>query len=488
MAALVNRSSSGGARLAVFTALLVLAVSACRETSGPRSPGLHIIAGAGVRDSINKTLASPLTVLLLDENGHPLGNAAVRFETVTRTSDGFGYRVYVNGRKTYGLVDTSYTDQSGLASTYIRFNGEAGEAKVTITVPVLGYRDTARYTITPGEPVAIVLKPRDSVTYVGNGYTLSGTVVDVGGNSRSEPLTFSVRSGPASIDANTGALEGLAIGRAVILATGAGKTDSAMVTIAPQGQLALERFYAGNGSPEGIVVTGVDGAGYRTIAPGINNEQTPQGLSWLPDGSAIVLTRGVRVRLLAPDGTERTVVEMAGGTIGARPTRDGQQIYFGYLGSDIDAPGLYRVNVDGSNLQPLGPSASVTSASPSPDGRFVAYVTYGSVHIFEVAAGQDRTTPGAVIALGANQAAWSPNADLIAVSVEPNISLLHSDGSLARPLASGFYSVHWIDWSPDGRWIAVSAAGPTVTLIDTQTGEQLRLTDLLSHGEAAWRP
>ena len=59
----------------------------------------------------------------------------------------------------------------------------------------------ARYTVLAGAGDHVVLTPSDSAVYVGDGYRLSGYLVDRGGNKlASGPLTFSIASGGATID------------------------------------------------------------------------------------------------------------------------------------------------------------------------------------------------------------------------------------------------------------------------------------------------
>jgi Tol biopolymer transport system component len=177
-----------------------------------------------------------------------------------------------------------------------------------------------------------------------------------------------------------------------------------------------------------------------------------------------------------------------GTMIGARVSSDGQLVYFGYSGTNTEAAGLYRVNIDGSGFQHLSTPGYVQSASPSPDGRFVVYTSEGRIFVFDNGTNTDRIYPtgGGYLILGSH-AVWAPNDDnLIAVSTEPGISLLRNDGAVIRTIDTSLRNVQWMDWSSDGRWLAVSAFGPPVTLIDTQSGLHIPLGNLASHGDAAW--
>jgi Tol biopolymer transport system component len=474
--------------VALRSCALIWAAIACHDASGPRTPGIHFLAGAAGSDTIYSRLATPLRVVVLDANGDPLTGAIVRFEAIT-PAPATGYRVFVGPSGLNYPLDTAHADSRGRAETFIKFSYEVGPGEVMVSVPELGYRDTARYTITPGSAAHVVVTPHDSVVYAGRGYTLHGTVVDVAGNARADKVTFAKVVGPFSIDATTGAIAASDLGRGFITASGGGKVDTAWVSVVPQGgQLAAQAYFAGNGGPIGLALTSLDGSDYHRIAPGIDNEFAGEhGLSWLPNGTGLILTRGTRLQLLSLDGTERTIVEPMGTMIGARVSSDGQWIYFGYSGTNTELAGLYHVNIDGTGFQRLSTPGYVRSASPSPDGRFVVYTSEGRIFVFDNGTNADRRYPNGYLTLGSH-AVWAPNdSDLIAASTEPGIVLMRSDGTVVRTVDTSVRNVQWMDWSSDGRWLAVSAFGPPVTLIDTQSGMHIPLGNLASHGDAAWR-
>lgn len=113
---------------------------------------------------------------------------------------------------------------------------------------------------------------------------------------------------------------------------------------------------------------------------------------------------------------------------------------------------LFTVNPDSSRAQPL--RAIGDSASFSPDGEQIAFVTglpsaVGKVYV----ARRDGTNRRRVFT-GAYDAAWSPDGSMLAVvTLEWSIKLLTTNGRLVDGLAPGVL-VRSVSWSPDGSRLA----------------------------------
>ena len=389
------------------------------------------------------------------------------------------------------------TNRLGYASAAIMLGYVAGAAGVVVSVPELGLRDTVRYTIKPGEPVDVVVWPADSATYAGSGYTIHGSAVDRVGNHRPEPVTFARYSGPVKVDAKTGAMtaDAGATGRAAVTVSSGTLGRVAMISVVPRGTLAVQSYYAGNGGPLGLVVVDLDGSNYRRIAPGDDNEQSPHGLDWSPDGSTILTAPDTRLVTVTPTGQQQTLLEMNGIIREPRWSNDGQWVYFAYNGYGSEPMGLYRVSADGRTMEQYGAPGLKRDPSPSPDGQAVAYQDFSNCYIsnpctriVDLPTNTDRTIMGNGYLVVGTRPAWSPVRDQIAVAVGSTVEVLRPDGTADRIFAGTYREVRWMDWSPDGRWIVVSGGGMPVTLLDTSNGDELPLAFLLSHGEATWRP
>src|SRR5215208_1648971 len=65
-------------------ALFAAATASCGESTGPddMGPGINVIAGADVTDTIDAVLPQPLRVVVRDQAGDVLAGAVVRFSSV----------------------------------------------------------------------------------------------------------------------------------------------------------------------------------------------------------------------------------------------------------------------------------------------------------------------------------------------------------------------------------------------------------------------
>ena len=132
--------------------------ASCAESTGPdgREPGINVIAGANVTDTIDAVLPQPLRVVVRDQAGDVLAGAIVRFSSVPlgepvgpRTQTVLVGDLSSQVDKTF-LAET--TSAQGAAAARITMGDLAGAAGVEISVPQAGLVDTVRYTVLPGLP------------------------------------------------------------------------------------------------------------------------------------------------------------------------------------------------------------------------------------------------------------------------------------------------------------------------------------------------
>ena len=69
----------------------------------------------------------------------------------------------------YTNFATGETDGAGRAGVLVQMGPIAGPARIAVSVPTVGVEDTARYTVLPGQPSAILLTPLDTAVYAGAG-------------------------------------------------------------------------------------------------------------------------------------------------------------------------------------------------------------------------------------------------------------------------------------------------------------------------------
>ena len=478
----------------------------------PSTPGVYLQGGASGSDTIGTIRGDLLRVQVVDSAGRPAAGRAVEFAGVPlQVVTALGNLDPTAGLARQGssdfrfvLIDT--TDAAGQVAVRVELGLFAGPVGVAVRVPTLGYADTARYTATVGGPVGVVVAPSDSAAYAGQGYTLRATTVDRGDNLRpaTDPVTYSVVSGPATIDSRSGTFTATAIGRATFVAQAAGHTATASVSIVPRATVAAQQVVPGNGYRTQFVLMQLDGSGQQKLAPGLDSlvNDTPQNFAWSPDGRTVALVRGDTLDLVTPGVGRQALLTMDGPLLaGPRFARDGTWIYFAFAGTHTSPQGLYRVRPDGTGLQHLGLSGTRygddAQPSPSHDGRAVAYVSGFSpcgptptIRVLDLATNADRTYgAGRDYLVCGTVAAWSPTEDLIAYAYpQTGIGLIRSDGTAVGYLGDTVGNIVWMDWSPDGKYLLVSRSGGSVLLFDVQSGAQLPVPPLASYTGAGWRP
>lgn len=450
----------------VLAAALVFDI-ACAGSTGPRETASNIqfLAGNHQSDTIQATLSQALvTRVAYAATGQPVVHQIVQFISVAdsagTSAEAFSTQLTSNYPQEF-TVDT--TDASGKCVVTITLGPQAGRARLVVKVPALGFVDTAVFTVTAGRPAGIRSGPADTAVYAGHTATLHSAVADRFGNPRTDPVTYAVASGPATLSGSTVTVT--AIGRVMITASGLGFQGTTHLSGVPTGMIA-------GSTDSGIAVFNLDGSGYKKIL------KAPAGtVVWAPSGTSIVFdqTQG-NIQTAAPLlqsvtlGGTVSVLDNSTSTTGLYDTwptyaANGSWIYYV---KELQGSGssLWRVHPDASNdaVVSMQNPPGVQYPSASPDGSQVAYIVPGpgTLNILDVSTGVSTNIGG----IAGYAVSWSPTGNLIVYQTgSGTLMTVHPDGTGQTPLGTAAYS-QLFSWSPDGKWvIAVNQSTSKVELL-----------------------
>jgi hypothetical protein len=366
--------------------------------------------------------------------------------------------VGVPGEASPGTALNAVTDNTGKATVIVTLGQMAGPALVVAKVAEFGYADTARFTVTPGQPFSLSTSPPDTALYAGASITPRVVATDRFRNPRSDAVTLKVLSGPATI--HGAVVTANAIGRVMFTAAADGFLDTAYLSVVPPGRLA-----AAYGP--GIVVFNTDGSNVDTIPVPVG---TLVGtVKWAPNGQSFVIDLEQYGPCAGSNGSIRTV-DLSGhiavvdsspyyGDIYPQYSRDGTWIYFSkypWPGTNGTSGGIWRVHPDGTGEDSVAIPNSTwdQGGSSSPDGQLLAYAGIGpgaqSLRILSIGTGTVTN-----LNVPAYLPQWSPTGTQIANGgCGSSISVVNVDGSsnhIVSPPSDPYNPA--IDWSPDSQWI-----------------------------------
>ena len=472
---------------------LLVATVACGNSTGPSSRPISFVDGDHQTDTILATLPQNLVARINKvPAGQSVAGQVMQFFPMTDSTGHWEAYLEPHGstQTAVGVVAET-TNASGEATVGIRLSTVAEQGHVVVSVPALGYVDTAVFTTQPGQPARLQAAPFDTAVNVGGTVAYRTVVVDQFGNPLPGAVSYRVISGPATLSGSTVTMT--ALGIAVIGGAAGTLRDTTQISAVPKGVLAAS-------GPNGIVVFNTDGTGLRTLASTVGAGT----LKWSPSGTTIEFDQagGIPVCLGSTsgllqktdlNGNVTTVVNASGTLEFTDYSRDGAWIYYSLvLGSFGSSSALYRVHPDGTANDSLVTQMPDFDIWPtvSPDGNSVAYVAdHGGgstdLRVLTVAT-------GAVTSLGLNawSPEWSPSSNQIAYlsgTCSGPIAIVNADGTGNRVLTTAQYLAGF-DWSPDGQWIAAfNSSTARIDVINVASGQAMILPFAWLNGPA-WAP
>lgn len=453
---------------------------ACGDSSGPR-PGLNVLSGDNLSDTVGSTLKPPLTVELLDGNNQPVSGQTVYFGSGT---------VLVAPIDDPGFVTDRLpviTNGGGQAAVLVEFTYSAGLGNVVITAPN-GQTVEAHYAVLPGAPAFVRADPIDTTLYVGGTETFRPFIIDAYGNRRPDMPVYQYQSLNAALIVNSqGRAAGATIGRGSVAVSALGFTDTVQASVVPTG-----RITAGAG-PGYITAMNLDGSSVDTV-PGLH---VAHSLDWSSVNQAYVMDVDGPEYLLSMDtiGHIRRIVTdpLMRSEFNPRYSPDGSYIYFAGNDSVSTCYGVWRIHPNGTGLGQVvadtldcGPYASGSGPSPdyaasvSPDETQLVYAGR-TLRMRTLATGVD-TSLGVV----GDAPRWSPTGDWIAYDSLGTLMVMHPDGSGRQALLYREYSNPNVAWSPDGQWILYHNVDRLV-LVKVATGSQLPLAVTIGLVDPTWQ-
>ena len=459
-------------RLLCGTLFVVALTSGCGgdDSTGPATPGLHVVSGADQADTVLTKLAAPLVIEIRDSTGRSASGVTVRFQGVG------GNLAMTPDQKQYDSFVSAIADARGHASVFVRLGPRAGTARLAITVPELGAYDTVSFTIKHGSPIGLAISPSDTSLLPGQSFTLAAVVADMFGNTVPEAVpTFSSTTGIAvTPTGKVTASSTLALN--TITATYQKLTDSAHVSIIPLFPMVVNKGGA-------AMLVNTDGTGRIALIGPADISIAP---SSVPATPSVVYYQGdpavnSKVMVVQPNQAPRPLLSVStSADAWPRLSPDGVWVYF-----VRDLNTLWRARLDGTGLEQLGtfsPPRVYRWPTVSPDGKSVAVEDGTGLRIFDVTTKGSSTVPGPC-----GYPAYSPDGAFFACGSATDLSVMRTDGTGRRvahqfdlnayPSVNGPVDLSGIDWSPDGKWL-LAIAGRYANLYDVAKDAVLPLSGM----------
>ena len=502
---------------------LAMFLAGCGDSTGLRPPraAFRIIERPRSTDgdTVDTRLEGELVLMLHDSTGRPRADTDVILRGIAPAGVEFHTPVlrFRNSNDPQGGWSDSFggiglrTDAQGTARAEVALGEVAGTIQLEIigTSPAYGTTpgffavDTTSFMVHPGAPAALELLPRDSAVYAGRSYQLRMSVFDRYRNLRHGEKPATSTATDAITVTPAGLLTGVNIGRGVVRATLGNVVDSALVSVAPRGLVAATRpSFMGRG-PQ-LLQFELDGSGFQVLA-----DRRIESPSWSPTGSLLTFVDfggpgesfyGGRLITRDAAGIERRIFHGQVETdyvYAPRFTPDESSVYFAgmtFWGS------IMRVRREGGTPETVvarkpDSYTGLHSPSPSPDGRYLAYVAYANCCDVNGLRILDFSTGTTVQGPYLWNPRWLPGGSILGyrdIGVKALVEV-NPDGTIVRETPFMLNGASPFDLSPDGQWVLMStdvkAFGPRMLLLhELATGLTLPLAFSIDFGMPAWKP
>jgi Tol biopolymer transport system component len=461
------------------------------------TPGIRFVAGESIADTVGTVLPQALTVEVRDQSGAIATGAVVRFESVPISAPNgypfynyYGVEAFVSrldqqGRGTFA-ADT--TDGTGRARVIVALGSKAGPARVIVSVPAYAFTDTAEFTVRPGNAAHITLKVRDTLAIVGNSYTIGASVADLYGNPRAnDAVAYTSTSDVVSVD-GAGTVKALSSGRGRILVRAGSYTDTAKVSVVPDGMLAVVTT---DGFTRYIATVKLDGSQLTQLTPISSTVLLPR---WNPAGTRIAFyerdpgsNAGMYEVDLQKNRTPLVAVADPYTQFFPRYSKDGQWVYFSGATTSYGYAS-WRAHLDGTGVELLtnAPSSYQWEPSPSPDGTRIVLVVSGTLSTLLL-------STHAITSLGVSGSVpeFSPDGTQIAFrTASGQLGIMPADGGSMTAIAGSTYYDDYSapSWSSDGKWIVIGGSYSVPDLVSVSTHDVLPLTGMRNTTQPSFRP
>jgi Tol biopolymer transport system component len=214
-----------------------------------------------------------------------------------------------------------------------------------------------------------------------------------------------------------------------------------------------------------LYAVSADGTGLRRLTSDPRNQVDP---SWSSDGRQLAygqsdftghLCEGCSTTLWRADPELRNPVQLtsgpADGSFDSRPSWSPSGDALVYTHGTYDSGEIDLARLDGS--PPTTVTKGFSRAAWSPDGTTLAVTDSHGVEGIAPTGGPARV----LIQANAEDVAWSPDGRLLAITTERALLVAPADGSAPATTILAIAEPAHPSFSPDGRWIAFSAAAGT---------------------------
>lgn len=478
-----------------FAWLLFGATACTMDIGAPKGPAIRVVSDITRTDTIDAKPRTPIVIAVTDGRDG-LSRPVTVSISASPTGPGFEHgMIPTDGSARLETITLQPGD--GRVPIYVQFGSQEGPASLFITAPELQVSYAIRFTVKPGAPASLTLRPGDTTIVPTEKYTQTAVLHDRAGNTLSLTSPLQVSSTDPYIAISNGQVTGIDFTRAAITVGYNGVQETAMVSVVPMAKLAGISF-SGN-----VSVGTTDGSSLRRYGAA-----NTYNIGWTPDGAHVLYSAqvgapngGLNTRIVSLATATGSVTQVVPDTVSAlsgtemfwpSSSYDGNWIYFVVRTGTGGA--IWRIHPDGTGAEEVLPSpaslpyAARSSPSLSADGSLLAYVNNGDVRIMNTANGSTITLSG----LGASVVRWSGVSNQLAIRGDSRgLYVVNADGSGLRTLATELASNGTLDWSPDGKWLLVGLPYPSAltraAMVNVQNGLQLPLQ--LDVGETvAWAP